>query len=153
MVENNSSIIQIVRTSLALDWIVTDLYFFLGEANDRQGLHHNFPIVLVTDGAESGTVALNKTIQYYITTDGTIAWASIFKTKHHTHLYQIMVVLRLSFQIQRGKQIVVSSIQKLIEDVEVPLTVVLVHYTGFFQQVVQDVTAHWCPLGGVTENS
>lgn len=60
-----------------------------------------------------------------------------------------MVVLRVSFQVQCVEQVVVPSIQKLVEDVEVPLTVVLVNYTGFLQQVVQDVSAHWCPL--VTE--
>lgn len=55
----------------------TDLHFFLCEANNRQGLHHSFPIILITDGAESGTVALNKTIKYYTTTDGIIAQTSV----------------------------------------------------------------------------
>lgn len=65
---------------------------------------------------------------------------------HHTHLDQILVVLRVSLKVQRVKQVVIPSIQKLIEDVEVPLAVVLVYYTRFLQQVVQDVTANWCPL-------
>lgn len=63
--------------------IVTDLHLFLGEANNRQGLHHNFPIILVTDGAESGTVPLNKKkIKHYTATDGIIA----LKTSHSSNV-------------------------------------------------------------------
>lgn len=53
--------------------IVTDLHFFLGEANNRQGLHHNFPIILVTDRAKSRAVPLNKTNKCYNATDGEVA--------------------------------------------------------------------------------
>lgn len=127
--------------------VSTDLHFFLSEANNRQGLHHNFPIILVTDGAESGTVTLNKKIKY----DTTIDLRKKYHT--HTHLHQVVVALRVPLQSQRGKQVVVPSIQELVEDVEVPLTVVLVHDARLLQQVVQDVTAYWRPLEGVTRNS
>lgn len=70
---------------------------------------------------------------------------------HDTHLDQIAVVLGDSFEVQRVEQVIVSSIQKLIEDVKVSLTVVLVHDTRFLQQVVQDVTTHRCPLEEVTQ--
>lgn len=52
---------------------VTDLHFFLGEANNRQGLHYNFPIILVTGGAESGTVPLHAKNKHYTATNGTSA--------------------------------------------------------------------------------
>lgn len=69
----------------------------------------------------------------------------------HTHLDQILVALRVSFKFQRFEKLIVPSVQKLIEDVEVPLTVVLMYYTGFLQQVVDDVSAYWCPLAEVVE--
>lgn len=50
---------------------VTDLHFLLGEANNGQGLHYNFPIILVTDGAESGTVPLHTKNKNYTATNGT----------------------------------------------------------------------------------
>lgn len=59
---------------------VTDLHFLLAEANNGQSLHHDFPIILVTDGAESGTVTLsNKLIthKHYSTVDGIIALTAI----------------------------------------------------------------------------
>lgn len=69
-----------------------------------------------------------------------------------TNLDQILVFLWVSLKVQFIKQVVICSIQELIEDVKVPLTMVLVHNTGFLQQVVQDVTAHWRPLGEVPRN-
>lgn len=84
----------------------------------------------------------------------TSVWNKQFvRLLNHAHLDQAVVVLRVSFQTQCVKQVIITSIQKLIEDVEVPLTVVLVYYSGFFQQIVQDVTAHWCPLGKVRAES
>lgn len=74
------------------------------------------------------------------------------KTQQHTHLDQILVFLWVSLQIQFIEQVIVCSIQELIEDVEVPLTVVLVHNPRFLQQVVQDVTAHRRSLGEVAQN-
>lgn len=72
MVENNKEkYIYSVHSFNAV--IVTDLHFLLSEADHRQGLHHNFPIILVTDGAESGTVALNKIIKHHTTADGIMA--------------------------------------------------------------------------------
>lgn len=63
-----------------------------------------------------------------------------------THLDQIAVVLRVSLQVQRVEQVDVASIEELIEDVEVSFSVVLVHDSGFLQQVVQDVTSYWRSL-------
>lgn len=74
------------------------------------------------------------------------------KTQQRTHLDQILVFLWVSLKVQFIEQVVVCSIQELIEDVEVPLTVVLVHNPRFLQQVVQDVPAHWRSLGEVPQN-
>lgn len=71
--------------------------------------------------------------------------------QHYTYLDQIEIFLRVSFQVQCVEQVIVRSIQELIEDVEVPLTLVLVHHSWFLQQVVQDVTAHRCPLGKISK--
>lgn len=38
------------------------LHFLFREPNNRQSLHHSFPIILVTDRADPGAVPLNKTI-------------------------------------------------------------------------------------------
>lgn len=74
------------------------------------------------------------------------------KTQQRTHLDQILVLLWVSLKVQFIEQVVVCSIQELIEDVEVPLAVVLVHNPRFLQQVVQDVTAHRRSLGEVPQN-
>lgn len=41
------------------------LHFLFREPNNRQSLHHSFPIILVTDRADPGAVPLNKTIGHY----------------------------------------------------------------------------------------
>lgn len=123
----------------------TDLHFFFSEANNRQSFHHNFPIILVTDGADSGTVSLKG--QFNIRLHNwqynckkfclhVIAIINAISLLHHTHLDQILVALRVSFKVQHVKQAVIPSIQKLIENMEVPLAVVLMHYTRLLQQVV-----------------
>lgn len=38
-----------------------NLHFLLREPNNRQSLHHSFPIILVADRADPGAVSLNKT--------------------------------------------------------------------------------------------
>lgn len=48
--------------------IATDLHFLLSESNYRQSRHHCFPIILVTDTAESGAVPLvNKHMLFFST--------------------------------------------------------------------------------------
>lgn len=59
-----------------------------------------------------------------------------------THLDQILVLLGVPLQAQTSQQVLLPSLNQLIEDVEVPLPVVLVNHTGLLQQVVDDVASH-----------
>lgn len=56
-------------------------------------------------------------------------------------------MLAVSLQAEPAEQIFLSSLHQLIEDVKVPLSVVLVHHTGFLQQITQDVTTNCTTLG------
>lgn len=58
------------------------------------------------------------------------------------HLHQVQVALRVPFQAQPAQQLLLAAFQQLVEDVEVPLPVVLVHHPGLLQQVTEDVAAH-----------
>lgn len=57
-----------------------------------------------------------------------------------------MILLWVLLKAQPPQQILLPSFQQLVEDVEVPLTVVLVHNSGFLQEVVQDVAPNRSPL-------
>lgn len=57
-----------------------------------------------------------------------------------------MILLWVLLKAQPPQQILLPSFQQLVEDVEVPLTVVLVHNSGFLQEVVQDVASNRSPL-------
>lgn len=57
-----------------------------------------------------------------------------------------MILLGVLLKAQPPQQILLPSFQQLVEDVEVPLTVVLVHNSGFLQEVVQDVAPNRSPL-------
>lgn len=59
-----------------------------------------------------------------------------------TYFDQILVLLGVPLQAQAPQQVFLSSLNQLIEDVEVPLPVVLVNHAGLFQQVVDDVASH-----------
>lgn len=59
-----------------------------------------------------------------------------------TDLDQVLVLLGVPLQAQAPQQVLLSSLDQLIEDVEVPLPVVLVNHAGLFQQVVDDVAPH-----------
>lgn len=63
-----------------------------------------------------------------------------------TDLHQVTVVLAVSLQAEPAKQIFLSSLHQLIEDVEVSLPVVLVDHAGLLQQVTQDVTTNCTTL-------
>lgn len=55
---------------------------------------------------------------------------------------QVLVLLGVPLQAQTSQQVLLSSLDQLVEDVEVPLPVVLVDHAGLFQQVVDDVASH-----------
>lgn len=55
-------------------------------------------------------------------------------------------MLAVSLQAEPAEQIFLSSLHQLIEDVKVPLPVVLVHHTRFLQQITQDVTTNCTTL-------
>lgn len=63
-----------------------------------------------------------------------------------TDLHQVPVVLAVSLQAEPAEQIFLSTLHKLVEDVEVSLSVVLVDNTGLLQQVAQDVTTNCTTL-------
>lgn len=58
-----------------------------------------------------------------------------------TDLHEVSVKLAVSLQAQPPQQVLFSSLHQLVENVEIPLTVVLVDHAGLLQQVAQDVTA------------
>lgn len=58
------------------------------------------------------------------------------------YLDQVLVLLGVSLQAQSSQQVLLSSFDHLIENVEVPLPVVLVDHPGLLQQVVDDVAAN-----------
>lgn len=141
--KQNIRVTNCIQATMTQRCDCTDLHFFFSEANNRQGIHHNFPIILVTDGADSRTVSLKGEFNIrlhhnwqYNFTDFCLQTSHSSVQSHHTHLDQILVALRVSFKVQHFKQVVIPPIQKLIEDVKVPLPVVLMYYTRFFQQVV-----------------
>lgn len=55
---------------------------------------------------------------------------------------QVLVLLGVPLQAQAPQQVLLPSLDQLVEDVEVPLAVVLVHHAGLLQQVVDDVASH-----------
>lgn len=57
-----------------------------------------------------------------------------------------MILLWVLLEAQPPQQVLLPSFQQLVEDVEVPLAVVLVHNSGFLQEVVQDVAPDRSPL-------
>lgn len=71
-----------------------------------------------------------------------------------THLHQVQVALRVPFQAQPAQRLLLTPLQQLVEDVEVPLPVILVHHPGLLQEVTEDVAAHggalWAGQDAVT---
>lgn len=63
-----------------------------------------------------------------------------------TYFDQELVLLRVPLQAQASQQVLFPSLDQLIENVEVPLPVVLVDHAGLLQQVVDDVASHWGAL-------
>ena len=58
-----------------------------------------------------------------------------------TYLHEIIVVQAVSLKTELVQKIFLSSLHQLVEDVEVPLSVVLMHHPGLLQQIVEDVSA------------
>lgn len=50
-----------------------------------------------------------------------------------------MILLGALFQAQPPQQVLLPSFQQLVENVEVSLPMILMHDSGFLQEVVQDV--------------
>lgn len=65
---------------------------------------------------------------------------------HDAHFDQVLVLLTVPLQAQAPQQVLLPSFDQLIENVEVPLSVVLVDHAGLLQQVVDDVASNWCAL-------
>lgn len=60
----------------------------------------------------------------------------------HTYFDQALVLLRVPLQAQPPQQVLLPSLDQLVENVEVPLPMVLVDHAGLLQQVVDDVASH-----------
>lgn len=63
-----------------------------------------------------------------------------------THFDQVLVLLRVPLQAQAPQQVLLPTFDQLIENVEVPLSMILVDYARLLQQIVNDVASHWCAL-------
>ena len=60
----------------------------------------------------------------------------------YDNLREVEVGGRVSGEVEVGEQLRVSTLQQLVEDVEVPLALCLVHNSGLLQEIVVDVTSH-----------
>ena len=63
-----------------------------------------------------------------------------------SYLSEVVVVIRLSRQLQLSQKARVLALEQLVEDVEVPLTLGLLDNSGLLQQVVVDVTTNGSTL-------
>lgn len=63
-----------------------------------------------------------------------------------SYLGEVVVLLGVSLQAQLVQQVVVPSFHYLIEDVKVPLPVILMNDPRLLQQVVEDVAPNCVPL-------
>lgn len=61
-------------------------------------------------------------------------------------LHKVLVLLCVPLQAESPEQVLLATLNELIEDVEVSFSVALVHNTRFLQQVVYDVTPNWSTL-------
>lgn len=62
------------------------------------------------------------------------------------HLCKVEVGARICSEVEVCQQLRVSTLQQLVEDVEVSLTRCLVHHSRFLQQVIVDMTTNWSSL-------
>ena len=69
------------------------------------------------------------------------------QTSGHPYLREIVVVQAVSLKTELLQKIILSSLHQLVEDVEVPLSVVLMDHPGLLQQIVEDVSAQRFSLG------
>lgn len=63
-------------------------------------------------------------------------------SRYCVYLDEVLVLLRIPLQAQASQQVFLPSFDQLIENVEVPLSVVLVDNAGLLQQVVDDVASN-----------
>lgn len=61
-------------------------------------------------------------------------------------LNEVLVLLCVPLQPETPEQILLATLNELIEDVEVSFSVTLVHDTRFLQKVVKDLTPNWSTL-------
>lgn len=62
------------------------------------------------------------------------------------HLCQVEVRARVCCEMEVVQQLRVSTLQQLVEDVEVSLSRSLVHHSRLLQQVIVDMTTNWSSL-------
>lgn len=120
------------------------LHLVLGEVNDSQSLPDHLPVTLVVDGGDFGALALCHGQSGVTALAGWAPWVAPGSAcpPPSTHLHQIQVALGVSFQAQPAQRLLLTPLQQLVEDVEVPLPVILVHHAGLLQEVTEDVATH-----------
>ena len=62
------------------------------------------------------------------------------------HLCEVEVGARVCREVEVVEQLRVSTLQQLVEDVEVSLTGCLVHHSRLLQQVIIDMATNWSSL-------
>lgn len=62
------------------------------------------------------------------------------------HLCEVEVRARVCGEMEVVQQLRVSTLQQLVEDVEVSLSRSLVHHSRLLQQVIVDMTTNWSSL-------
>lgn len=60
---------------------------------------------------------------------------------YNPHLDQVLILLCVSLQAEPSQQVLLSSLDYLVENVEIPFSMVLVDHPRLLQQVVNDVAA------------
>ena len=117
------------------------LHFIFSEVDDCQSLPDDFPVTLVIDGRDFGTLALGEE-QSWVTSPSAALPGWHPPCPLATHLDQVQVALGVPLQAQPAQHLLLAPFQQLVEDVEVPLPVVLVNHSGLLQQVTEDVATH-----------
>jgi hypothetical protein len=68
---------------------------------------------------------------------------TIWYISQYNNLREVNVGGRVSGEVEVGEELRVPTLQQLVEDVEVPLALCLVHNSRLLQEIVVDVTSHW----------
>lgn len=68
------------------------------------------------------------------------------QTQMQSYFDQVLVLLQVPLQAQVSQKVLITPLDQLVENVEVPLPVVLVDHARLLEQIVDDVTSYWGSL-------